>query len=81
MVLLQIVYIVFSPVITDGMTTFLKHIIDEHHWLFKHFTARKYLPKYHFMTHYLRCIKNIGLILHIWSMRYEAKHNSFQGYT
>lgn len=79
LLLLQIVNIVFSPVITDGMIIFLKHIIVEHHQLFKRlFPARNLLPKHHFMMHYPRCIRNIGPILHMWSMRYEAKHNFFK---
>lgn len=77
--LLQIVNIVFAPVLTDGMTTFLKHIIVEHHQLFKRlFPDRNLLPKHHFMTHYPRCIRNIGPILHTWCMRYEARHNFFK---
>ena len=79
MLLLQIANIVFSPVLTDGMTIFLKHIIVEHHQLFKRlFPAKNLLPKHHFMTHYPRCIRNIGPILHTWCMRYEAKHNFFK---
>ncbi|XP_023817614.1 uncharacterized protein LOC111948487 isoform X1 [Oryzias latipes] len=79
LLLLQIVGIVFAPVITDGMTIFLKHLIVEHHQLFKHlFPSRNLLPKHHFMIHYPRCIRNIGPILHMWSMRYEAKHNFFK---
>ena len=63
--LLQIVNIVFAPVLTDGMITFLKHIIVEHHQLFKRlFPDRNLLPKHHFMTHYPRCIRNIEPILH-----------------
>ncbi|XP_040924480.2 uncharacterized protein LOC114846307 isoform X1 [Betta splendens] len=75
----QIVDIVFSPVITYGMTIFLKHIIVDHHRLFKHlFPDRNLLPKHHFMLHYPRCIRNIGPIVHTWCMRYEAKHKFFK---
>ena len=77
--LLQIVNIAFAPVLTDGVTIFLKHIIVEHHQLFKLlFPARNLLPKHHFMTHYPRCIRNIGPLLHTWCMCYEAKHNFFK---
>ena len=79
MLLLQIMDIAFSPVVTYGMTIFLKHIIVEHHRLFKHvFPSKNLLPKHHFMTHYPRCIREIGPILHTWCMRYEAKHNFFK---
>lgn len=36
LLLLQIVNIVFSPVLSKGITIFLKHLIAEHHRLFKH---------------------------------------------
>lgn len=77
--LIQIANIVFSPVVTHGMTVFLKHIIIEHHQLFKRlFPSKNLLPKHHFMTHYPRSIRNIGPIIHTWSMRYEAKHKYFK---
>lgn len=35
LLLLQIVNIIFSPVLTEGMTIYLKHLITEHQQLFK----------------------------------------------
>lgn len=79
LLLLQIVNIVFSPVLTDGMTTYLKHLIIEHHRLFKMlFPQKNLLPKHHIMIHYPQCIRKIGPILHTWCMRYEAKHKFFK---
>lgn len=31
-------------------------------------------PKFHFLTHYSSMIKKHGPVVHLWSMRYEAKH-------
>lgn len=77
--LLQIVNIVFSPVLSEGMTIYLKHLIINHHQLFKQiFPEINLLPKHHFMIHYPRSIRKIGPILHTWCMRYEAKHNFFK---
>ncbi|KAG5271297.1 hypothetical protein AALO_G00178160 [Alosa alosa] len=77
--LLQIVSIVFSSVVSLGMTFYLKHLISEHHGLFKHlFPNKRLLPKHHFMVHYPQCIRKIGPLLHTWCMRYEAKHNIFK---
>ena len=57
LLLLQIVNIVFSPVLSKGITIFLKHLIAEHHRLFKHlFPHKNLLPKHHFMVHYPTCI-------------------------
>ncbi|KAL3981345.1 alpha-tectorin [Sarotherodon galilaeus] len=79
LLLLQIVNIVFSPVLSEGMTIYLKHLIIDHHQLFKQlFPTLSLLPKHHFMIHYPRSIRNIGPILHMWCMCYEAKHNFFK---
>lgn len=68
----------FSPVISEGMTIYLKHLICEHHTLFKELYPRNLIPKHHFMTHYSRCIRKIGPLVHVWGMRYEAKHSFFK---
>lgn len=79
LLLLQIVNIVFSPTLTKGITIFLKHLIAEHHRLFKQlYPSKRLIPKHHFMVHYPTCILKIGPILHTWCMRYEAKHNFFK---
>lgn len=79
LLLLQIVNIIFSPVLSEGMTIYLKHLIIDHHTLFKKlFPTVSLLPKHHFMLHYPRSIRKIGPILHMWCMRYEAKHNFFK---
>lgn len=79
LLLLQIMNIIFSPVITDGMTVCLKHLILEHHKLFKElYSHHKMIPKHRFMIHYPRSIRKIGPILHVWAMRFEAKHRFFK---
>lgn len=46
LLLLQIVNIVFSPVLTEGMTIYLKFLIVEHHQLFKKlFPEKKFFAK------------------------------------
>lgn len=79
LLLLQIVNIVFSPMLSQGMCVYLKHLIVEHHKLFKMLYPQKnLLPKHHFLIHYPRCIQKIGPVLHSWCMRYEGKHNFFK---
>lgn len=76
--LIQIVNIVLSPIVTNGMTYYLKHLIKDHHQLFKSlFSQKRLIPKHHFMLHYPCCIRKIGPLLHVWCMRFEAKHNFF----
>lgn len=77
--LLQIVSIVFSPIITDGMVVFLKHLICDHHNMFKElFPDKRLIPKHHLMIHYPRCIRKVGPLIHLWCMRFEAKHYTFK---
>lgn len=79
LLLLQIINIVFSPMLSQGLCVYLKHLIVDHHKLFKMlYPQKKLLPKHHFLIHYPRCIQKIGPVLHSWCMRYEAKHNFFK---
>ncbi|XP_026018914.1 uncharacterized protein LOC113019411 [Astatotilapia calliptera] len=79
LLLVQIVNIVFSPIITHGMTCYLKHLIADHHKAFKSlFPERNLIPKHHLMIHYPRCIRKIGPLIHMWCMRFEAKHKFFK---
>ncbi|KAK2843712.1 hypothetical protein Q7C36_011927 [Tachysurus vachellii] len=79
LLLLQIINIIFSPSVTLGMTVHLKHLIMEHHDLFKHlYPGRNLIPKHHFVLHYPSCIRKIGPLIHMWSMRFEAKHRVFK---
>lgn len=79
LLLLQIVDIVFSHCISEGMIIFLKHLIVEHHRLFKDlYPSRNLIPKHHLMIHYPECIRQIGPLIHVWTMRYEAKHRFFK---
>lgn len=72
---LLLLNLVLSPSISQGMTVLLKYLIIEHHELYPH---KNLLPKHHFMIHYLSCIRKIGPLVHMWSMRCEAKHKVFK---
>lgn len=57
----------------------MKHLIEEHHQLFENlYPQNDLIPKHHFMIHYPESIRQIGPLVHVWSMRYEAKHNFFK---
>ena len=61
--------------LSQGLFVSLKHLIVEHHKLFKTlYPQKKLLPKHHFLIHYPRCIQKIGPVLNSWCMRYEGKH-------
>lgn len=60
-------------------TVHLKHLIMEHHDLFKElYPSRNMIPKHHYVLHYPACIRKIGPIIHMWSMRGDAKHRVFK---
>ena len=72
---------VFSPIVSHGMTCYLKHLITDHHKLFKSlFPERNLIPKHHLMIHYSSCIRKVGPFIHMWCMRFEAKHNFFKNF-
>lgn len=66
---IQIVNIVFSPIVTDVILCFLKHLIWDHHNLFKlPFPDSNLIPKHHLMIHYPRCMKFFFPLSHMWCM-------------
>ena len=75
LMLRDIMDIVFAPVITVGMTDYLRCLIEDHHRLFAVcYPSQAFLPKHHFMVHYPTAILRVGPLSHIWTMRFEAKH-------
>jgi hypothetical protein len=77
--LLDIADIVFAPVVSDNLGSFLSHLIAEHHSYFKElFPDRQLLPKHHFLVHYARSLKMIGPPVRYWCMRFEARHQVFK---
>ncbi|PIK38618.1 hypothetical protein BSL78_24528, partial [Apostichopus japonicus] len=76
--LLDCMDIFFSPKVTRGLIAQLSILIEEHHSKFREvFPARSLIPKHHFMVHYPTCLREVGPLIHVWCMRYEAKHDYF----
>ena len=44
------------------------------------FPNEKNLPKHHYLIHYARLIKNIGPLINVWCMKFEAKHRILKSY-
>lgn len=76
--LLQIMSIIFAPKLIANVDIQLTALIEEHHTLFLRVFDGHLTPKHHMMIHYPRCIKLMGPLVHLWSMRYEAKHAFFK---
>lgn len=72
----EIVDISFSDDITDGLILYLKYLIQDHHTLFREiFPMTRLLPKHHLVVHYPMVLRELGPLIHMWSMRFEAKHH------
>lgn len=76
--LLDIMDIVFCPVITYGMVSQLTELISTHHRLFQVEFDCHLTPKHHFMVHYPTIILSSGPLVALWCMRFESKHAYFK---
>lgn len=74
LLLKQIIYISLLEVVDKQSVKTLKILISEHHNLYINHFKLPLKPKHHILTHYPRLMETIGPIIHIWSMRFEAKH-------
>lgn len=52
----------------------LQTLVAEHNELYLKFSKINLKPKYHYLLHYHTMMIKFGPLIHLWSMRYEAKH-------
>jgi hypothetical protein len=81
LLLLKITKICCSKVCTFDMTYHLDIIVKEHHELYIHLFKMPLKPKYHFLIHYGRLLRENGPLFHNWSFRFESKHLHFKTYS
>lgn len=71
--------IVFAPKISNEMINQLEnHISEMLLSLRKVFPNKNLKPKDHFLIHYPRVIREMGPLIFLWCMRFEAKHLPFK---
>lgn len=76
--LLDCMDIRFSPKITPGLIAQLSILIADHHSNFSEvFPGHSLNPKHYLMVHYHTCLREVGPLVHVWCMRYEARHDYF----
>lgn len=75
--LLKCMQIIFSPVITEADRKSLKIHIKHHLQSVISVFKRTLTPKHHFLLHYPESIQKLGPPIHLWTMRFEAKHKIF----
>ncbi len=75
----DIVELVVSPVHSDESISYLEMKISEHRQRYQElFPTVKLLPKHSFLEHYPEMVKSFGPLVHLWTMRFEAKHSFFK---
>jgi hypothetical protein len=73
-----IVSIVTAPSIQKDCYILLETLIEEHHSTYISLFGKSLKPKHHLMVHYPRIVQMSGPLIHLWSMRFEAKHKELK---
>lgn len=81
LLLFNIVQIVIKPSINESELIYLDNLIHEHHSLYISLFNEHLTPKFHFLLHYSRTIRNIGPLSRVSSIRFEAFHRVSKSYS
>ncbi|XP_066596628.1 uncharacterized protein [Prorops nasuta] len=71
----QIICITLQTSISANDTILIDELITQHHKLYIKLFNETLKPKHHNMLHYAHIMNAVGPLVHIWSMRFEAKHS------
>lgn len=75
----EVVELALCPSFTDETVDYLAFKISDHRRaLLDVFPEVRLRPKHHYVEHYPALIKCFGPLLHVWTMRFEAKHRFFK---
>lgn len=74
-----IIFIRITDIITkddfdDCTIKILKDLISKHNELYVELFQDTLKPKHHFMVHYTTVIEQLGPLKHLWTFRFESKH-------
>lgn len=79
MELKEVVQLALCPSFTDETLDYFQSKISDHKQvLLKTFPEFSLRPKHHYVEHYPTMIKCYGPLVHVWTMRFEAKHRFFK---
>lgn len=70
----KVIDIMLSTSLEENNCTLLETLIGEMNNMYLKYSKNNLKPKFHFLTHYPSIIRKHGPIIHLWSMRFEAKH-------
>lgn len=75
----EIVDIIVSTTLSEEILCYLESKISDHRkLLLVTFPDFKFLPKHHFIEHYVQLIRCFGPLVDLWTMRFESKHSFFK---
>ncbi|XP_008189915.1 uncharacterized protein LOC103311882 [Acyrthosiphon pisum] len=70
----RVIDVILSTSLELDSCSMLQTLVAEMNDLYLKYSKNRLKPKFHFLTHYHSFIKKFGPVIHLWSMRYEAKH-------
>ncbi|CAN8007415.1 unnamed protein product [Ixodes pacificus] len=77
--LMEVVDLLMAPKITYAQVAYLKVLIQTYlHNRKALFPDVKLRPKHHYMLHYGDLIQEFGPLSHVWTLRFESKHQYFK---
>uniref|UniRef100_L7LW54 Putative zxd family zinc finger c n=1 Tax=Rhipicephalus pulchellus TaxID=72859 RepID=L7LW54_RHIPC len=77
--LMSIADLLMAPKITPAQVALLKVMIEDYVTTrCSLFPKDKLRPKHHYMLHYSELIQVFGPLCHVWTMRFEGKHQYFK---
>lgn len=79
MVLKEVVELALCPLFTDETVDFFACKISDHRQVLQEvFPDLRFCSKHHYVEHYPSQVKCFGPLVHVWTMRFEAKHRFFK---
>lgn len=77
--LMELTDLLMAPTITPAQVAYLKVLIEDYITSRSIiFSTNKLRPKHHYMLHYSQLIQEFGPLCHVWTMRFEGKHQYFK---
>ncbi|XP_070377105.1 uncharacterized protein [Dermacentor albipictus] len=75
----EVTDIIFAPEIPAERLAYLDVLVETFLTEFANRYGRQVItPKMHYMVHYARCVREMGPLKHLWSMRFKAKHQELK---
>ena len=79
LLLTEISEIIIAPEIHKSFLPYLQEIIDEYLYLrVKLFPLIPLRPKHHYLSHYAFLLSQFGVLIQVWTLRFEGKHAFFK---